>query len=657
MWILSYIKVLKYTNLNCYIIIILFVILNAVIFLKKREKLDINKNTISNILITEILFLISLIIWVYICGFTPKITPTGERFMDYGYIESIMNQEYMPPKDMWLSGESVNYYYFGQYLISFLCKISQTSASLGYHLMLATVGAFSFVLPYCIGYNLGKNLSEKSVRVKIKKYLPTVIAVLTGLSISIGGTLHYPIYKYIINDDDSYYYWEVSRYITSDEDKTATDILPYATITGELHAHLIDTIFVFTTLALLLQLLLREENKKYFNLNLVMLGFTLGIQKMTNYWDFPIYLVVISAIIVAYGLKSKKINKKNIGILLLEILGVVLIEELITLPFTLNLHISATEVYFTGVSSPLYKLAVLWGGPTLLIAIFVITLIIRFIKEKEKGKLLESLENYIKSLTPSQIYVGVIGLCAIGLIIIPEIIYLKDIYGAEFRRFNTVFKLVFQARILFCMCTSYILADFLKNGETAKKVIGVIGTILLILTLPYGIDATQYVTRDLFNKNIRRGITHSLDYVEEELPDDLDGINWIKENISRDKVILQKPSGSYDKSTRISVFTGNPTVIGWYNHEWMWRTDSNYGMPEEVKKRIEEIEELYTGKDTKRAKEIINNYGIDYIYIGNVEIKEYKNLNTNLLKSLGKVVYEKKNYDLTPVYIIKARNE
>jgi len=55
----------------------------------------------------------------------------------------------------------------------------------------------TFSLPFSISYNLGENL----IKEKGRKVIPYVIAIITGLSVSIGGTLHYPIYNWIIPRD------------------------------------------------------------------------------------------------------------------------------------------------------------------------------------------------------------------------------------------------------------------------------------------------------------------------------------------------------------------------------------------------------------------------------------------------------------------------
>ena len=51
----------------------------------------------------------------------------------------------------------------------------------------------------------------------------------------------------------------------------------------------------------------------------------------------------------------------------------------------------------------------------------------------------------------------VMGLCAIGLVLIPELVYVRDIYENGNARANTMFKLTYQAYIMFGMTMAYVI--------------------------------------------------------------------------------------------------------------------------------------------------------------------------------------------------------
>ena len=50
----------------------------------------------------EALFLCGLILWSYIRGLQPDIHGL-EKFMDYGFVNTILRTGFMPPQDMWFA--------------------------------------------------------------------------------------------------------------------------------------------------------------------------------------------------------------------------------------------------------------------------------------------------------------------------------------------------------------------------------------------------------------------------------------------------------------------------------------------------------------------------------------------------------------------------
>ena len=88
------------------------------------------------------------------------------------------------------------------------------------------------------------------------------------------------------------------------------------------------------------------------------------------------------------------------------------------------------------------------------------------------------------------------------------------------------------------------------------------------------------------------------------------------------------------------------SIKGSYVHEWLWRGDLA-----DLNAKIEEIKEIYTSTDETRVKELLENYNVSYIFVGSCERNKYgADLNNDLLKSLGEVVFQDSEY---PTYIVK----
>src|SRR5690606_21343772 len=141
---------------------------------------------------------------------------------------------------------------------------------------------------------------------------------------------------------------------------------------------------------------------------------------------------------------------------------------------------------------------VLWGLPIITVFTFLVFSITDFVDKKgnfkkNRGKsetiiqkIGRLISSYMESLTDTDLYVITIGLCAIGLVILPEIIYVKDIYSGDYKRANTMFKLTYQAFIMFGICFGYIFIRLLRYGsKTARKVFASISLLVFCLTLPY----------------------------------------------------------------------------------------------------------------------------------------------------------------------------
>ncbi|MBI3619525.1 hypothetical protein HY214_00025, partial [Candidatus Roizmanbacteria bacterium] len=106
-----------------------------------RQKLTAYSSLFQLIIIEEVLFLAAFLAWTYVRGQEPAIHGL-EKFMDYGFINSILRSRYFPPIDMWLSsttaaGLPINYYYFGHLTGALLIKLTAVLPAAGYNLLLA----------------------------------------------------------------------------------------------------------------------------------------------------------------------------------------------------------------------------------------------------------------------------------------------------------------------------------------------------------------------------------------------------------------------------------------------------------------------------------------------------------------------------------------
>ena len=135
-------------------------------------------------------------------------------------------------------------------------------------------------------------------------------------------------------------------------------------------------------------------------------------------------------------------------------------------------------------------------------------------------------------------------------------------------------------------------------------------------------------------------------FLETDFPEDAAGIRWLKSHITGSPVVLEANGDSYTEYERVSAMTGLPTILGWYVHEWLWRNDVS-----DLNAKAADIEAIYTSNDEAQVEGLLEEYDVSYIFVGSCERSKYgENLNDDMLKKLGQVVFQDETYD---TYIVK----
>lgn len=221
-----------------------------------------------------------------------------------------------------------------------------------------------------------------------------------------------------------------------------------------------------------------------------------------------------------------------------------------------------------------------------------------------------------------------IGIGAL-LIIGPEFLYLKDSFAT---RMNTVFKFYFAAWILWGVASAYILHELWSPPFGGRTILAVAASIPLLLGLAYPVMAIDTKTNGFQAANgpTLDGTRH----LEHDDPADYAAIQWISMNL-KEGVIAEAVGGSYTQYARVSAHTGFPTVLGWDFHEIQWR-----GSAEAQGSRQADIQHLYETRNPQDALDIIERYGIDYVYIGPLERASYRPLVEAKFASFMELVYQ-----------------
>lgn len=211
-----------------------------------------------------------------------------------------------------------------------------------------------------------------------------------------------------------------------------------------------------------------------------------------------------------------------------------------------------------------------------------------------------------------KIFVLILILFGLGLTIFPEYFYLRDQFGS---RMNTIFKFYFQAWMFWSIAAAFASIELLTVLQRWKfAAFSVFWAALIMAGMAYPVVM-------LLNKTSNFSpIVWTLDgneYIARYNPDDYLAFNWLA---TQDYgIVVEAVGGSYTDYARISTRSGFPTVLGWPGHESQWR-----GGATEMGSRATDISTLYETSSVDETLAIIQKYKIRYIYLGNLELMQYK---------------------------------
>jgi len=617
---------------------------------EKKKFIQTLKRNRRTFIFEEGLFFVALMLWSFVRGLQPRIEGL-EKFMDFGFVNSILRSTWFPPVDMWFAGEPINYYFFGHLQGAFLTKLSGLDPAVVYNLLIATIFALTLTSAFCLASNLIYFLKKKGKRVG---RVVIVGGLISALLLSLGGNLHSAIYL-VKEGPGKYWYPDATRFIgynpNNPEDKTIHEFPVYSFVVADLHGHMNDIPAVLLFLALLLVFGRSFWKKRKHQAwdwwpGLLSLSFLLAVMYMTNSWDFLIYgafsgifLVVVFAFL---GFGRRKFSTANYLVALVKKLAsftlpLLLAAVIFSLPFSLTFSPMAEGIRAVMARSLWWQLLVLWGFFWFVAVSFWLFIAWRWREDK-------------KSITISDLFVISATIWATVLIIIPEFIYVKDIYIPEYHRANTMFKLVYQSFIIYSLVGGYVFIRLKEYWwERKQLLVGVAFSLLFLIgfgaQMVYPVLAVKGYYGKLLPSNYK-GL-FGMNFLKDRYPSDYQGVIWLQKNVVGQPVVLEAVGDSYTFYNRVSAMTGLPTIEGWLVHEWLWR--GGYDQPGA---RAADVEAIYQSEDEQKANRLLNSYLVEYVFIGDLEKEKYPRLKEERFKRWGETVFSSGG---TKIYQVKRK--
>jgi uncharacterized membrane protein len=198
---------------------------------------------------------------------------------------------------------------------------------------------------------------------------------------------------------------------------------------------------------------------------------------------------------------------------------------------------------------------------------------------------------------------------------------------------NTVFKFYLQAWVMFSISAAVALGWLARRSARDQLLhlvrpawIAVLAILVLAAVaypllaskgkiglrftdMPLSLDGMQYM-------DAARYIDDGSDL---NLPADAGAIRWLQDNVVGTPVVLEGRSPVYRWGSRISIYTGLPTILGWDVHQGQQRA----GYTSMIQERIADVERAYASTNPQETLGILRKYQVRYVVVGGLERKYY----------------------------------
>jgi uncharacterized membrane protein len=349
-------------------VLLILLVFSIIGFIRLRRALiALVRANIFYLIVCEAIFLGMVFLLGWIRSYGPNIQ-NFEMFMDEGFLAAIMRSPHFPPNDMWLSGYSINYYYYAHFTIAMLAKLIGQSPSIAFNTGICIFFGLTAVNLFGVTNNIvswarykhKKTVTSSGTSERLiwpaflrKRQLVAVtqfnnavsdrpdivLPSLTGaipfglLTILMGevlGNLASTQQWWKAHDDLPPFYWfDTTRII----DKTINEFPAFSFLLSCFHAHVLALAFTIVAIALAFNLFLEQggdgkgRGLRVFGsgwrlpFNLVAIALILGGLFTMNGWDFPTYLTLT---VICIGLQQWMAYESRFSLeLLLDVFTVV----------------------------------------------------------------------------------------------------------------------------------------------------------------------------------------------------------------------------------------------------------------------------------------------------------------------------------------------
>ncbi|MCO8247002.1 MULTISPECIES: DUF2298 domain-containing protein [unclassified Haladaptatus] len=662
-------------------VVVAIVVLAALSMALTRYDLELDLEGYTEAMVV---FTVAFCFLVVVRAIDPAIIATGgEKFLDFGVLQSLMRTPKLPPEDMWFAGKSIQYYYGGHLIAAILTKLTGTLPRYSYNLALS--GFYGMLITSA--YGLASAIADR-------QGIPRRFAgIAAGFFVGFAGNVYTPlrllagsfpqwlleaIAKPLEMDPSAipisptdFHYWDASRVMVG----TINEFPFFAYLNGDLHAHMMGQPFLLFVAALGYAIY-RSDTKRRRLLLFVALPPVVGFISTVSFWSFPTALGVVwlslvfaeghPATLVPHGERLLQIGERSrladelirIVLSLLIVVAVGGLAFVWAAPFILNVLLGAAGARGLGflpdrsnavelliVHGIFLCLFVLYLGmnarwkdrDTALVVIFGLLLGLLSWKAGAAALLLVApllVGGWLLLRSDADLgFETVLLVAGAGLVLLVEFVYVRD--NAISGRFNTVFKVYMQLWVLWGVAAGVALTRLVAAAipaETATR--------------------TETTTRSQTSRLSRQATAVCATLLV--LVASVYGVFSLGEHVTTDNPIHRADDPTLDGLAFVQTFhpgeagaiewldarKGRPHIVSAPGKPYVWGSPASSltGVPTIVGWYQEQI---YRGSDAYQARkndvaaifsptttwktraELLERYDVEYIYYGPRERERY----------------------------------
>ncbi len=320
-WISASLRLLQNSLFTIILALALLALLSFYFFRRHREAMvAFWRDRRRLILINEVLFAAAFLFFVVIRMLNPDLWQPwlgGEKPMEFAFLNAILKSPYFPPYDPYYAGGYINYYYYGQFIVGLVIKLTGVMPSLAFNLAIPMLFALTVGNVFCMGYNLGRARNRILTGLLAAGFV-AVLGNLDGMVHladrlgAIGGSgfrsnipgleglvRAWPGLLKVIQGQalPSLDYFGRTRVIPG----TISEFPYFSFLFADLHPHMIGIPFTILVLALALGIVLDGKRREAAGceplaaaIRYLSLPICLGALAVTNTWDLPTYLGLVA---------------------------------------------------------------------------------------------------------------------------------------------------------------------------------------------------------------------------------------------------------------------------------------------------------------------------------------------------------------------------